>query len=91
MFVLSPVVQEWIDNDYKMLWETSAPATKESQNTPSAFEHMEFVTCAIGEMVEAGALIHLPKIQRPTVVNPIGVVRKPRSDKFRLVINMRCL
>jgi hypothetical protein len=40
-------------------------------------------------MVEAGTLTRLLRGQRPTVVSPIGVVPKPHSDKFRLVINMR--
>jgi hypothetical protein len=47
------------------------------------------VSGAIKEMVEAGALIRLPRGQRPTVVSPIGVVPKPHLDKFHLVINMR--
>jgi hypothetical protein len=47
------------------------------------------VSGAIKEMVEAGALTRLLRGQRPTVVSPIGVVPKPHSDKFRLVINMR--
>ena len=64
-------------------------AARELPNAPLAFEHGEFVTCAINEMVEAGALTRLPKGQRPKVVISIGVVRVPRSDKFRLVINMR--
>ena len=62
---------------------------KESPNAPSAFEHKEFVNDAIKEMVEAGALTRLPRGQRPTVVSPIGVVAKPHSEKFRLVINTR--
>jgi hypothetical protein len=37
----------------------------------------------------APSLARLPKGQRPTVVKHIGVVRKPHSDKFRLVINIR--
>ena len=44
---------------------------------------------AIKEMVEAGAFTRLPRGQRPTVVSPIGVVAKPHSEKFRLVINTR--
>ena len=55
----------------------------------SAFEHKEFASSAIKEMVEAGALTRLLRGQRPTVVSPIGVVPKPHSDKFRLVIIMR--
>jgi len=80
---------DWIDNGYKMSWETAAPAAKESQNAPSEFEHKEFVNYAIIEMAEAGAFTRLPRGQRPTVVSPIGVVTKLHSDKFRLVINLR--
>jgi hypothetical protein len=80
---------DWIDNGYRLLWETAAPAAKESLNAPSAFEHKDFVNDAIKEMVESGALTRLPRGQRPTVVSPIGVVTKPHSDKLRLVINMR--
>jgi hypothetical protein len=80
---------DWIDNGYMPSWEIAAPAPIESPNTPSAFEHKKFVSGAIKEMVEAGALTRLPRGQRPTVVSPIGVVPKPHSDKFRLVINMR--
>jgi len=74
---------------YRLLWGTFAPETREFPNAQSAFEHREFATGAIKEMVEAGALTRLPKGQRPTVVIPIGVVIKPRLDKFRLVINTR--
>jgi len=36
-------------------------------------------------------VLSYPAFERPTpdVVSPIGVVKKPHSDKFRLVINMR--
>jgi hypothetical protein len=71
--------------------ETVAPATREFPNAPSALDHKECVTGAIKELVEAGALTRLPKGQRPTVVILIGVVRKPRSDKVRLVVNTRCM
>ena len=80
---------DWIENGYRLLWETAVPAAKESPNKASAMEHKEFVSGAIAEMLEAGALTLLPKGQRPTVVSPIGVVPKPRSEKFRLIINMR--
>ena len=88
-FVKSPAVVDLIDNGYRLLGETVVPATREFPNAPSVFEYRESVTCAIKEMVEAGALTRLPKGQRPTVVFLIRVVRKPRSDKFRLVINMK--
>jgi len=51
---------------------------------------MVFVIDVIKEMAEAGALTRLPEGQCPTVVNhPIGVGRKPHSEKFRLVVNMK--
>ena len=59
-FVKSRVVMDWIDNGYRLLWETAAPAAKESPNAPSAFEHKDFVNDAIKEMVESGALTRLP-------------------------------
>jgi hypothetical protein len=66
----------WIDHGYISLWEIYAPAAKESPNALFAFEHGEFATGAIKEIVETGALTCLPKGQRPTMVNSIGVVRK---------------
>ena len=71
--------------------ETAAPAAREFPNAPLALNHKECVTGAIKEMVKAGALTRLPKGQRPTVVIFIDVVRKLRSDKFRLVVNTRCM
>jgi hypothetical protein len=88
-FVKSRVVMDWIDNGYKLLWETVAPVAKEPANAPSAFKHREFVNDAIKEMVEVNAITRISRDQRPTMVSPIGVVTKPHSDKFRLVINMR--
>jgi len=78
----------WIDHGYISLWEIYAPAAKESPNALFAFEHGEFATGAIKEIVETGALTCLPKGQRPTMVNSIGVDRKTHSNKFRPVINI---
>jgi hypothetical protein len=84
-FVKIPaVIYDWVDNGYTLLGETVATAAREFPNAPSVLEHREIVTCTIKEMVETGALTRLPKGQRPTLVILIGVVRKPRSDKFRL-------
>jgi hypothetical protein len=80
---------DWIDNGYMLLWETVAPAAREFQTAPSEFNHKEFVNGAIEEMVEEGALTRPPKGQRPSVISLIRMVRKPRSDKVRIVINMR--
>ncbi len=77
----------WIDNGYMMLCETDAPGARESPNAPSVFDHREFLTGVIKDMAEDGALTRLSKDRRPTVVIIIGVVRKLRSDKFRVVIS----
>ena len=39
-------------------------------------------------MLEAGAITEMLPGKRPTVVSPLGVVPKPRSDKLRLIINI---
>ena len=53
---------DWIDNGYKLLWETdTTPAAKESPSAPSAFEHKEFMNDDIKEIVEAGALTRLSR------------------------------
>ena len=46
-FVRSNVVMDWIENGYRLLWETAAPAPRESPNKASAFEHRDFVSEAI--------------------------------------------
>jgi hypothetical protein len=40
-------MMNWIDNGYRLLWETVAPATKKSPNAPFASEHKEFMSGAI--------------------------------------------
>ena len=42
-------------------------------------------------MLEAGAVSVLPSGTLPIVVNPLGVVPKPRSRKLRLVVHMKCV
>jgi hypothetical protein len=79
----------WIDKGYDLVWVTSPPKAKEMPNSKSAFEHHEFVTKAVAEMVEAGAASALPTGVIPTVVSPLGVVPKPHSDNLRLIVNMR--
>jgi hypothetical protein len=58
-------------------------------NSKSALENHNFVTKAISDMVGAGAASALPFGVIPTVVSPLGVVPKPHSEKFRLILNMR--
>ena len=88
-FVRSSWVMDWIECGYRLMWEQAAPAPKESPNSPSAGAHGEFVSSAIAEMLLAGAITQLPFGARPAVVSPLGVVPKPRSEKLRLIINMR--
>jgi hypothetical protein len=40
-------------------------------------------------MLAGNAVTLLPPSERPWVVSLLGVVRKPRIDKFRLMVNMR--
>ena len=42
---------DWIDNGYRVLWETAVLAPKESPNKASAFEQRAFVSDAIVEML----------------------------------------
>ena len=88
-FVRSTVVLDWIENGYQLLWSQRAPERREMDNAPSAKEHHEFVSAAVAEMLLAGAITRLPPGEKPWVVSPLGVVPKPRTDKFRLTVNMR--
>ena len=78
----------WIDNGYELLWSEGAPAAREVPNSPSALAHEFFVTPALSEMLEAGAISKLPAGYKPEVVSPLGVVPKGKEGKFRLIINM---
>ena len=42
---------DWLDNGYRLLWETVAPAPKESPNKASAFKQRASVSDAIAEML----------------------------------------
>ncbi len=58
-------------------------------NAPSALDHSDFVSTAMTEMVAANDATLLPLGEKPLVVNPLRVVPKPRTDKFRLTVDMR--
>ena len=79
----------WIHTSYDLVLITSPPIAREMPNSKSALENHEFITKAISDMIEAGATSALPTgVIRMTVIH-FGVVPKPHSKKFRLVINMR--
>ena len=69
----------WIDNGYELLWSDGAPARREVPNSPSALVHEKFVTPALAEMLEAGAISKLPVGFKPEVVSPLGVVPKDKE------------
>jgi hypothetical protein len=58
-------------------------------NAPSSTEHNDFVSVAVAEMLAGNAVTLLPPSKRPWVGSPLGVVRKPRTNKFRLTVYMR--
>ena len=66
----------------------AAPLAKEMANAPSAAEHRDFVPGAVAEMLAGNAVTLLPPGERPWVVSPLGVVRKPRTGKIRLTVKM---
>ena len=80
---------KWIDHGYDLVWDKHPPIAREMQISHSSLEHQDFVTGAVEEMVKAGAVSILPSGTIPTVISPLGVVPKPNSDKFRLIVNMR--
>jgi hypothetical protein len=59
-----------------------------SRNHPSAFEHADFVTDAIGNLRTTGTI--MPVSERPFFVSPLGVVSKAQ-DKLRLILDLRFL
>jgi hypothetical protein len=80
---------DWIDYGYDLVWNLHPPSPRELKNSKSSMDNHEFVTKAVAEMLEAGAVSVLPSGILPFVVSPLGVVPKPRSDKLRLVVNMK--
>lgn len=88
-FSTNKLILSWIQHGFPLLWETRPPAPREFDNAPSALSNPDFVSQAISEMLAAGAAEQLPPGQRPTICSPLGTVPKPRSEKLRLIINMR--
>ncbi len=80
---------QWIEEGYRLMWTVSLPPRMEFANALSAMEHSEFFSCAVAEMLAAGAVTSLPPGEKPLVVSPLGVVPKRGTDKFRLIVNMR--
>ena len=60
-FVRSSTVMDWIDNGYRLQWDSNPPEPREMPNSVSATEHEEFVDNALSEMVASGAATRLPQ------------------------------
>ena len=71
------------------MWNTSPPSPKKMLNSVSSFEHHEFVTKFISDIVIAGATSARSPRFHPTMVNPLSVAPKPQFNKLRLIVNMR--
>ena len=52
----------WTENGYELLWSEGAPVRREVPNSPSALAHESFVSPALVEMLEAGAILKLPVV-----------------------------
>ena len=87
-FVKSKWVMNWIDYGYDLVWNLISLSPKELVNSDSSFEHYEFVTKVISDMVKAGATSVIPPGVRSSVVSPLGVVLKSHSDKLRYIVIM---
>jgi hypothetical protein len=73
-FVRNPVAMTWIEEVHRLLWTMVALKRKELSNDPSAMEHNAFASCAVAEMLSAGAVTLIPRGLKPMVVSPLGVV-----------------
>jgi hypothetical protein len=56
---------DWIENGYLMLWTELPPERREYDNSPSAYEHRDFVSGVVKEMLAAGAVTVIPEGEKP--------------------------
>ena len=78
------LILSWIRDGMRLEWldETGAPQPHAEKNHPSAFEHEDFVTTTISELLATKTVVELH--HRPKVVAPLGVVPK-HPNKLRLI------
>ncbi len=81
-FVKSKWVMNWIDHGYDLVWDKFPPVAREIRNSKSSLDNHDFVTNAVTEMLEPGAVSVLPFGVIPTVVSPLGVVPKRNSNNL---------
>ncbi len=78
----------WIDHGYDLVWDKVPPSARELKNSKSSWDHSDFVTKAVDDMITTGTCSVLPPGDLPTVVSPLGVVTKAHSTKLRLIVDM---
>ena len=71
----------------RLEWLTGPPTQIHQSNQPSALRHAEFVSQEIAALAAGGAVSRCNAT--PRCVYPLGVVPKPRSNKLRLILDMR--
>ncbi len=71
---------DWIENGYRLMWTELPPERREYDNTHTAYEHRDFVSGDVKEMLAAGAVTALPEGEKPWVMSPLGVVPKKGTD-----------
>jgi hypothetical protein len=72
---------------FRLTWLSGPPATLYLPNQPSAFQHADFVSSEVKALLAAKVVSVSP--DKPHCVFPLGVVPKPRSQKLRLILDMR--
>jgi hypothetical protein len=74
------VVVDLVEHGYQLLLTAAPPLTKEMANAQSALDQSDIVSTVVAEMVAANVVTLLSLSEKPLVVNPLGVVPKPRID-----------
>jgi len=88
-FCQSLLVLNWIEHGFDLRWISSPPNPIFLPNHRSAFDHSDFVTLTIYNLVMAGVLE--PRPLQPYLVLPIGVVLKKSNLKPRLIFDAQYL
>lgn len=85
-FCSSRWVLAWLEHGFVLWWKGAEPAPKYFQNHGGAVQHADFVSRAISDLLEAGAIVCTT--DRPKVVSPLNVVPK-KNGKLRLILDLR--
>jgi hypothetical protein len=88
-FAQSTLVLKWITDGFDLQWLAGMgpPPIIFLPNHVSAFQHKDFVSASIAELLSSGSAEMVS--ERPRVVMPLGVVAKKGGDKFRLIYDAR--